>query len=90
MHPFRICSRSGHVVKLQDVWQEARELGQKQEDVATRLQLEMLTPDERDEATSVLVEIRPGVGGDEACLWAEDCLIRAPLAACLLGFAGDV
>ena len=33
---------------------------------------EMLTPDERDQATSVLVEIRPGVGGDEACLWAED------------------
>lgn len=54
--------------------QEARELGQKQEDVASRLQLEMLTPDERDEATSVLVEIRPGVGGDEACLWAEDAI----------------
>lgn len=52
--------------------EEARELRKKQSDVASRLQLEMLTPDERDDATSVLVEIRPGVGGDEACLWAED------------------
>ncbi|CAJ1377738.1 unnamed protein product [Effrenium voratum] len=52
--------------------EEARELREKQEEIAERLQKEMLTPDERDQATSVLVEIRPGVGGDEACLWAED------------------
>lgn len=103
--------------------QEARELRAQQAAIASRLQTEMITPDERDDATAVLVgkpqlwnswcefmdvygrnwyelqskndssplqltfwcsilccfaallpevEIRPGVGGDEACLWAED------------------
>lgn len=52
--------------------EEARELRAQQAAIASRLQTEMITPDERDDATAVLVEIRPGVGGDEACLWAED------------------
>eukprot|EP00435_Cladocopium_sp_Y103_P032552 s1584_g8.t1 len=52
--------------------QEARELRTQQAEIASRLQTEMITPDDRDDATSVLVEVRPGVGGDEACLWAED------------------
>lgn len=52
--------------------EEARELRSKQAEIASRLQTEMITPDDRDDATSVLVEVRPGVGGDEACLWAED------------------
>lgn len=52
--------------------EEARELRTKQAEIASRLQTEMITPDDRDDATSVLVEVRPGVGGDEACLWAED------------------
>eukprot|EP00438_Fugacium_kawagutii_P011815 Skav229674 [mRNA] locus=scaffold4264:81999:97747:+ [translate_table: standard] len=53
-------------------WGGPPELRAKQADVAAELQTAMITPDDRDDATSILVEIRPGVGGDEACLWAED------------------
>ena len=54
--------------------EEAQELLERQAEIANKLQLSMLTPDDRDDATSVLLEIRAGVGGDEASLWAEDLI----------------
>eukprot|EP00439_Symbiodinium_sp_Y106_P058243 s1247_g8.t1 len=66
--------------------EEARGLRQQQEEIVDKLQKAMLTPDERDSATSVLVEIRPGVGGDESCLWAEDLVNMYSKYCTLEGF----
>eukprot|EP00933_Yihiella_yeosuensis_P013534 TRINITY_DN12495_c0_g2_i1.p1 TRINITY_DN12495_c0_g2~~TRINITY_DN12495_c0_g2_i1.p1 ORF type:complete len:445 (-),score=106.65 TRINITY_DN12495_c0_g2_i1:188-1522(-) len=52
--------------------EEARELQVKLKELCHTLQVTMLPKDPRDGAKGVIVEIRAGVGGGEASLWAED------------------
>mmetsp|Transcript_7667 Transcript_7667/g.24418 ORF Transcript_7667/g.24418 Transcript_7667/m.24418 type:complete len:301 (-) Transcript_7667:417-1319(-) len=54
--------------------EEAAELRVQQQERAEKFQLAMLPSDPADEARAAIVEIKPGVGGDEASLWAEDLL----------------
>ncbi len=51
--------------------EEISQLDVKKEDLLKRLTLALLPRDPRDER-SVMLEIRAGAGGDEACLWAGD------------------
>jgi peptide chain release factor 1 len=51
--------------------EEVAELGTKLEELQRRLTIALLPRDPRDER-SVMLEIRAGAGGDEACLWAGD------------------
>lgn len=43
-------------------------------ELRSQLQVALLPRDERDDADKILVEIRPGTGGAEASLWAEDLM----------------
>eukprot|EP00929_Paragymnodinium_shiwhaense_P054722 TRINITY_DN27426_c0_g1_i1.p1 TRINITY_DN27426_c0_g1~~TRINITY_DN27426_c0_g1_i1.p1 ORF type:complete len:479 (-),score=156.94 TRINITY_DN27426_c0_g1_i1:204-1640(-) len=54
--------------------EEVAELKARREDLQKQFQLAMLPTDALDEAPSVIVEIRPGVGGEEAALWAGDLM----------------
>ena len=54
----------------------------KKESLIKRLTLALLPKDPRDER-SVMLEIRAGAGGDEACLWAGD--IARMYERCKLG-----
>ena len=51
--------------------EELDDLGQRRSALIERLTLALLPRDPRDER-SVMLEIRAGAGGDEACLWAGD------------------
>ena len=51
--------------------QELQELDRHHADLIQRITLALLPKDPRDER-SVMLEIRAGAGGDEACLWAGD------------------
>ena len=51
--------------------QEIEELDRHHADLIQRITLALLPKDPRDER-SVMLEIRAGAGGDEACLWAGD------------------
>jgi peptide chain release factor 1 len=51
--------------------QEIEALGLRIEELTQRLTIALLPSDPRDER-SVMLEIRAGAGGDEACLWAGD------------------
>ena len=51
--------------------QELQELDRHHADLIKRITLALLPKDPRDER-SVMLEIRAGAGGDEACLWAGD------------------
>ena len=51
--------------------QELQELDHQHADLVQRITLALLPKDPRDER-SVMLEIRAGAGGDEACLWAGD------------------
>jgi peptide chain release factor 1 len=51
--------------------EELLQLGALKTDLLERLTLALLPKDPRDER-SVMLEIRAGAGGDEACLWAGD------------------
>ena len=51
--------------------EELLSLEQQQTDLEQRLRIALLPRDPRDER-SVMLEIRAGAGGDEACLWAGD------------------
>jgi len=51
--------------------QELQELDRHHADLIERITLALLPKDPRDER-SVMLEIRAGAGGDEACLWAGD------------------
>ena len=51
--------------------QELEELDRHHADLIQRITLALLPKDPRDER-SVMLEIRAGAGGDEACLWAGD------------------
>ena len=51
--------------------QELQELDHHHADLIQRITLALLPKDPRDER-SVMLEIRAGAGGDEACLWAGD------------------
>ena len=51
--------------------EEIQRLGTNREDLLKRLTLALLPKDPRDEK-SVMLEIRAGAGGDEACIWAGD------------------
>jgi len=51
--------------------EELNDLTDRQADLVQRLTLALLPRDPRDER-SVMLEIRAGAGGDEACLWAGD------------------
>jgi len=52
--------------------EEAAELSVQQEELQEKFQLAMLPVDPMDEAKAAIIEVRPGTGGDEAALWAED------------------
>ncbi|OUT72523.1 MAG: peptide chain release factor 1 [Synechococcus sp. TMED19] len=57
---------------LEDLAQEElQSLEQQQTELQQRLRIALLPHDPRDER-SVMLEIRAGAGGDEACLWAGD------------------
>ncbi len=57
---------------LEDLAQEElKALDQKKADLVNRLTVALLPKDPRDER-SVMLEIRAGAGGDEACIWAGD------------------
>jgi len=49
-------------------------LVKKQQELKANFQVAMLPPDPMDNTQKAIVEIRPGVGGDEASLWAEDLM----------------
>ena len=51
--------------------EELEDLEQRRSDLIERLTLALLPRDPRDDR-SVMLEIRAGAGGDEACLWAGD------------------
>ena len=51
--------------------EELQQLSSEQEQLNQRLKVALLPSDPRDER-SVMLEIRAGAGGDEACLWAGD------------------
>ena len=51
--------------------EELQDLEHRRSDLIERLTLALLPRDPRDER-SVMLEIRAGAGGDEACLWAGD------------------
>ena len=51
--------------------EELQQLNSEQEQLNQRLKVALLPSDPRDER-SVMLEIRAGAGGDEACLWAGD------------------
>ena len=51
--------------------EELQDLEHRRNDLIERLTLALLPRDPRDER-SVMLEIRAGAGGDEACLWAGD------------------
>ena len=51
--------------------EEIKSLGFAKSELISRLTLALLPKDPRDER-SVMLEIRAGAGGDEACLWAGD------------------
>ena len=51
--------------------EELNDLTDRQADLVQRLTVALLPRDPRDER-SVMLEIRAGAGGDEACLWAGD------------------
>jgi len=51
--------------------EELQSLEQQQTELQQRLRIALLPHDPRDER-SVMLEIRAGAGGDEACLWAGD------------------
>jgi len=53
---------------------EADALRTEQEELRDRFQTAVLPIDPRDEAKGAIVEIRAGVGGEEAALWAEDLM----------------
>jgi len=67
-----VAKGSGELAEIAS--EEAKELEQKREDLATKVQLELLPKDPADDAMEAVLEIRAGVGGDEAALWAEDLL----------------
>jgi len=52
--------------------EESKSLNEQKAQLAEALQVAMLPQDSRDCSKGVLVEVRAGVGGGEACLWAED------------------
>lgn len=51
--------------------EEAEEAREKKEELGRQLQI-LLMPQDPDDGRNVIVEIRAGVGGDEAALWAGD------------------
>ncbi len=53
------------------VQEELQQLEIRKEDLLKRLTLALLPKDPRDDR-SVMLEIRAGAGGDEACIWAGD------------------
>merc|ERR1711933_10568 len=50
----------------------------------------LLPSDPRDDANSAILEIRPGIGGDEASLWAEDLMAMYQKFCALEGLACQV
>jgi len=54
--------------------EELSELRPKLVSLQEQVQLEMLPRDAKDDADTALLEIRPGVGGNEAGIWAEDLM----------------
>jgi len=61
----------GDAVMEELAQQELQELDHQHADLVQRITLALLPKDPRDER-SVMLEIRAGAGGDEACLWAGD------------------
>ncbi len=53
------------------IQEELKDLQGREEELLQRLTMALLPKDPRDEK-SVMLEIRAGAGGDEACLWAGD------------------
>lgn len=53
---------------------EADELSTKQEELRDRFQKAILPEDPRDAAKGAVMEIRAGVGGEEAAIWVEDLM----------------
>lgn len=54
--------------------EELADLSTQQERLREEFQLALLPKDSLDDARSAILEIRPGVGGGEASLWAEDLM----------------
>jgi len=54
--------------------EEASMLQARKAELAEQFQLAMLPKDAADQAKGIILEIRPGVGGNEAALWAEDLM----------------
>eukprot|EP00971_Amphidinium_carterae_P122783 2430719-Amphidinium_carterae.1 len=54
--------------------EELAELRPRLPQLQEQVQLDMLPPDPNDDTTTAMLEIRPGVGGVEAGLWAEDLM----------------
>ncbi|CAK0908541.1 unnamed protein product [Prorocentrum cordatum] len=67
-----IVSAGGEMAELAQ--EELAGLYERRNALKETLQVSMLPKDPRDEASSALLEIRPGAGGDEASLWAEDLM----------------
>lgn len=53
---------------------EVPDLVAKQQELKEEYQLSMLPPDPMDSTEKAIIEIRPGVGGSEAGIWAEDLM----------------
>jgi len=54
--------------------EEAAALSARKAQLLKDFQVALLPPDPLDEAKAAIIEIRAGVGGDEASLWAEDLM----------------
>jgi len=55
--------------------EEVSELEEQLEVLRETVQLAMLPSDPQDDAGTIIMELRPGVGGDEAALWVADLLL---------------
>eukprot|EP00929_Paragymnodinium_shiwhaense_P047935 TRINITY_DN2430_c1_g1_i1.p1 TRINITY_DN2430_c1_g1~~TRINITY_DN2430_c1_g1_i1.p1 ORF type:complete len:743 (-),score=246.05 TRINITY_DN2430_c1_g1_i1:158-2311(-) len=62
----------GEVAELAQ--EEAEELEEQRAKLVIQVQLRMFPAHPMDDAKSAILEIRPGVGGDEAGAWAQDLL----------------
>lgn len=52
--------------------EEVKQLRKQQKEIAQQLQRDLMPRDSQDAVNGIMLEIRPGVGGNEAALWVED------------------
>ncbi len=84
------CGDDNSGVELKNLAQvELQRLTVEQEDTERRVK-SLLLPTDPDDARNVMLEIRHGTGGDEACLWVREMAAAYAKYSVLMGWSSRI